>query len=237
MGSIFPVWVTSALIITIWGTSLLAFFVIGPYWLRSFMTEARRRQIREEGIVLRITDVWPEVPRRKPPLEAIWSFLARLVVLALPLVLVIDGLFLRKGILDAPALTVSFPGTFYVQVIGSGMALTGALVLVLAARALIENVAARAPEEQRLINRGIYSRVRHPFYLHVFLITSGTVLLTLNYLALLQLFFYVWSEGPENVVKMIRAEEQKLIDKFGDDYRHYMKGTGRFLPKLRRTSS
>jgi protein-S-isoprenylcysteine O-methyltransferase Ste14 len=28
-------------------------------------------------------------------------------------------------------------------------------------------------------------------------------------------------------------EEQRLIDKFGDDYRQYMAQTGRFFPKLR----
>jgi protein-S-isoprenylcysteine O-methyltransferase Ste14 len=29
-------------------------------------------------------------------------------------------------------------------------------------------------------------------------------------------------------------EEQRLIDRFGDDYRQYMAQTGRFLPKLGR---
>jgi protein-S-isoprenylcysteine O-methyltransferase Ste14 len=28
-------------------------------------------------------------------------------------------------------------------------------------------------------------------------------------------------------------EEEMLIEKFGDEYREYMKRTGRFLPKLR----
>ncbi len=28
-----------------------------------------------------------------------------------------------------------------------------------------------------------------------------------------------------------RTEEQKLLERFGDEYRHYMERTGRFIPR------
>ena len=31
-----------------------------------------------------------------------------------------------------------------------------------------------------------------------------------------------------------RTEEQKLIERFGDEYRHYMEQTGRFIPRLKK---
>ena len=32
----------------------------------------------------------------------------------------------------------------------------------------------------------------------------------------------------------IKAEEQMMLDQFGDQYQQYMKTTGRFLPRLRK---
>jgi len=32
----------------------------------------------------------------------------------------------------------------------------------------------------------------------------------------------------------MRVEEEMMIEQFGDQYRDYMKQTGRFFPKLRR---
>ena len=98
-------------------------------------------------------------------------------------------------------------------------------------RLLAVEVYAKATDKRKMITRGIYTYVRHPFYLHGILIPVALVLLTLNYTALLFVVFYT---EPWSVTKWIRGEEQELLKRFGKDYEEYMKKTGRFLPKIRR---
>jgi hypothetical protein len=80
-----------------------------------------------------------------------------------------------------------------------------------------------------LITDGPYAFVRHPMYLGSFLIGLGIVVLFLKlwmvpvYLAL----FFVWYR-PQ-----IRKEQQKLVDKFGQQYIAYCKTTSCFFPRLR----
>ncbi len=84
--------------------------------------------------------------------------------------------------------------------------------------------------EHRLVTHGPYRWVRHPMYSFSFLLFSAFTLLTAN-----------WFIGLMGLLAMtllvVRTpiEEAKLIEAFGDAYRDYMKGTGRFLPRWRRT--
>lgn len=79
-----------------------------------------------------------------------------------------------------------------------------------------------------LVTTGPYRLVRHPFYVSVGLLIFAVTLLTAN-----------WFIGLGGLLVMtllvVRTpiEEQKLIEKFGDEYRAYMARTGRFLPKGR----
>jgi protein-S-isoprenylcysteine O-methyltransferase Ste14 len=66
----------------------------------------------------------------------------------------------------------------------------------------------------------------------IFIVFSiAMALLTLN--LLIVLFSILISISFPSVA---RQEELMLIDTFGDDYRAYMKRTGRFLPRLRHSS-
>ena len=80
----------------------------------------------------------------------------------------------------------------------------------------------------QLIAVGPYRRVRHPMYTALFCIAFAYSLLSAN-----------WIVAGANVLAVtlmylarVRDEEQMLIDQFGDEYRAYMKGTGRLLPKV-----
>ena len=81
--------------------------------------------------------------------------------------------------------------------------------------------------EHRLVTSGPYRWIRHPLY------TTGFVLLLS-----LMLLTGVWTLGVLAVfllcAMMLRtpSEEARLIETFGDDYRAYMRRTGRFLPRL-----
>lgn len=78
-----------------------------------------------------------------------------------------------------------------------------------------------------LVTSGPYRWVRHPFYVALLLLVSAAFLLTANWLigALgLAVFLLLAVRTP--------IEEQKLTERFGDEYRRYMARTGRFVPRL-----
>jgi protein-S-isoprenylcysteine O-methyltransferase Ste14 len=83
--------------------------------------------------------------------------------------------------------------------------------------------------EHTLVTHGPYRWVRHPFYDVVLLGVVSMSLLTANWLlALFGLTAFAM------IVIRTRIEEEKLIERFGDEYRVYMELTGRFLPRLTR---
>ncbi len=90
---------------------------------------------------------------------------------------------------------------------------------------LTDTVATRA--DATLVTRGPYRYVRHPFYVTAALLMLAAGLLSANVL--------IVAAGLVVIVMLaLRTpiEEQKLIEKFGDDYRSYMVTTGRFIPRF-----
>ena len=80
-----------------------------------------------------------------------------------------------------------------------------------------------------LVTRGPYRWVRHPFYLSVALLIAGSSLAAASwYLPVVGATFLSF------IVLRTRIEEEKLVARFGDAYRVYMKDTGRFWPRLTR---
>ena len=82
-------------------------------------------------------------------------------------------------------------------------------------------------KEHKLITRGIYRWIRHPLYTigSSFIISFGMMadnwfIAAFGILA----FILMASRTPK--------EEANLIEKFGDEYREYMKRTGRYLPRF-----
>jgi protein-S-isoprenylcysteine O-methyltransferase Ste14 len=78
------------------------------------------------------------------------------------------------------------------------------------------------------VTDGPYYWVRHPFYDVVFLWILSMSLLIANWLMALSGF----SVFAMMVIRT-RIEEEKLIERFGDEYRAYISRTGKFLPHLR----
>jgi len=79
----------------------------------------------------------------------------------------------------------------------------------------------------RLLQEGIYGRVRHPRYLAVMLGTVAMALFT-NYLAafVLAAIAFPW------LYLIIVLEERELLDRFGDEYRSYQQRVPRLIPRL-----
>jgi len=85
----------------------------------------------------------------------------------------------------------------------------------------------RVLPDHRLVTNGIYKYVRHPISLAVFIYDPGIPLIFsslygfLITLALIPLVLY-----------RIEIEERMLIQKFGDEYRDYMRRTKKLIPFL-----
>lgn len=82
-------------------------------------------------------------------------------------------------------------------------------------------------KEHKLVTNGIYKYIRHPLYTF-----GSSMFLTFGMMAD---SWFIAALGILTFILMaIRTpkEEANLIEKFGDEYRDYMKSTGRFLPKL-----
>jgi protein-S-isoprenylcysteine O-methyltransferase Ste14 len=84
-------------------------------------------------------------------------------------------------------------------------------------------------EEHELVTDGPYHWVRHPLY------AVGT-----SFFMSLGMVAANWFMGLASLVVMVMLlirlpkEEEKLIERFGDEYRAYMDRTGRLLPRIER---
>ncbi|NWF65211.1 MAG: isoprenylcysteine carboxylmethyltransferase family protein, partial [Chloroflexi bacterium] len=81
--------------------------------------------------------------------------------------------------------------------------------------------------EHKLSTRGIYRWVRHPLYTigSSFIVSFG-MMADNWFIALFGVLAFI------AMAVRTPKEEANLIEKFGDEYREYMKRTGRFLPKI-----
>jgi protein-S-isoprenylcysteine O-methyltransferase Ste14 len=83
-------------------------------------------------------------------------------------------------------------------------------------------------DDHKLITAGPYRWVRHPIYSSFFVFLVGSGIITRNWLiGLVELAILV------NMAIRIGREEKMMLERFGDQYREYMKTTGRLFPRLR----
>ena len=89
----------------------------------------------------------------------------------------------------------------------------------------------RAQREGRVAREGPYARIRHPQYVGFFLIMTGFLLQwpTLLTLAMYPVLVWVYS-------RLSISEERDSVERFGEDYGHYMAQVPRFMPRRRRTA-
>jgi len=82
-------------------------------------------------------------------------------------------------------------------------------------------------KEHKLVTNGIYRYIRHPLY------TFGASMF-ISFGMIADNWFIAALGILTFILMAIRTpkEEANLIEKFGDEYREYMKQTGRFFPKI-----
>jgi protein-S-isoprenylcysteine O-methyltransferase Ste14 len=110
---------------------------------------------------------------------------------------------------------------------GVGLAVVAALLIWTfrnLGKNLTDTVVTR--KDHTLVTTGPYRWVRHPFYVAFALVVLANSFVTANWF-----LFVTGSVVFVLLVVRTRKEEDRLIERFGDDYREYMKRTGRFFPR------
>ncbi|MFL5327272.1 MAG: protein-S-isoprenylcysteine O-methyltransferase [Gemmataceae bacterium] len=82
--------------------------------------------------------------------------------------------------------------------------------------------------EHELVTHGVYRRIRHPMYAAIFLFGIAQGMLLANWLAGWSAFVCF------AVMYLVRfpREERMMVDQFGDEYRAYMRRSGRIFPRI-----
>jgi protein-S-isoprenylcysteine O-methyltransferase Ste14 len=124
----------------------------------------------------------------------------------------------------------SLPLPVWLRWLGLAAAGLGGILFVWAVHTLGKNLTDTVVtrRDHSLVTSGPYRWVRHPFYVACLLAVPGVSLAMANWY-----FLVVAGIGLGLLVVRTRIEEEKLIERFGDDYRDYMKRVGRFVPRLR----
>ena len=91
------------------------------------------------------------------------------------------------------------------------------------------NMSMEIHSEQKLVDYGIYRRIRHPMYSAIFLSTFGQALLMQNWLA----GFSAIPAFAALYFTRVPQEEAMMVKRFGDEYQDYKKRTGRLVPRFR----
>lgn len=124
----------------------------------------------------------------------------------------------------------SVPLPLWLRGLGVAVGLAMLPVLYWVVRTLGRNISETVltKEDHRLVTQGPYRWVRHPLYSVATIIFVSLGLVAANWFIIVMAVVII--VGMTLVV--IPKEETQLISKFGDEYREYMKRTGRLAPRI-----
>ncbi|MBI5935630.1 MAG: isoprenylcysteine carboxylmethyltransferase family protein [Chloroflexi bacterium] len=124
----------------------------------------------------------------------------------------------------------SLPFPSWLRLTGVGIAVAGFVLLQWSQTTLGKNWSdtPRMIKEQTLVTSGPYRWIRHPIYSAFLLILGATLLIAANWLIGLTWLGMTALE----ITSRIGFEESLMLEYFGEQYREYMKRTGRLAPRL-----
>jgi len=112
-----------------------------------------------------------------------------------------------------------------VNAFGLDLFLAGLSMRLVGRRTLGKHYSYGLKPPEKLIKHGIYKHVRHPIYLAMLLYTSGVPLVFSSIYGFMPTLGFI-----PFILYRIKIEEKMLIEKFGDEYREYMKKTKKVIP-------
>ncbi|CAM3509280.1 MULTISPECIES: methyltransferase family protein [Cupriavidus] len=108
--------------------------------------------------------------------------------------------------------------------IASNILIFGGFLMLSSAWRVLYN----AQQEGRLATTGLYAHIRHPQYVAFILVMAGFLLQWPTILILLMFPVLAWM-----YVRLARAEEQDVLEAFGQQYEAYRRRTPGFVPRIR----
>lgn len=84
-------------------------------------------------------------------------------------------------------------------------------------------------EKSTVIKKGVFSIVRHPIYLSEILLYFGLLMLSISLAAT-----FIWIAAIAFLHYISRYEEKLLLQRFGEEYREYMRDVAMWIPYIRR---
>ncbi len=183
---------------------IIAFALHRGYYVRKYGPEQHTLKKREEGLLSRIAGIL-----------GLLGFVVALIYALNP-----DWL---SG--------ASLPFAMWLRWAGVGIALLGFGLLQWAQTTLGRNWSdtPRMMKEQALVTSGPYQFIRHPIYSAFLLIFSSLLFVSANWLIGL-----AWiGMAVLEIATRIAYEEHLMLEYFGDEYREYMRRTGRLIPRLK----
>ena len=136
--------------------------------------------------------------------------------------------------LDVPWISwsrLTFPS--WLRWLGAIGASSSVLLVAWTHRALDKQYSAEfaIQKDHVLVTTGPYAKTRHPMYTALNMFSFSMTMTTSNLLvllfAILVILPFPW---------IAREEERVLLETFGEEYREYMRRTGRFFPRIRQRS-
>jgi protein-S-isoprenylcysteine O-methyltransferase Ste14 len=191
-------------------------------WEHTSLSEARRAEIEAAG------------PEGVPVAIRVWRLAMIAMLIGIPLLFAVDGFVDGIRILYQPSLSFLAGPDLILQVAGIVASALGLAILVGLGRKLAVNVYRLAEGERRMMTTGFHRFIRHPFYIHFYLLPLSSFLISLNYLALLLLVPYTMLWEPKLLTTWMREEEDALRRRYGAEGEAYLRRTGRFIPRFRR---
>lgn len=126
--------------------------------------------------------------------------------------------------------TFRFPFPAGIRWLGAGIIFTGDLLFIWSHKSLGKNWSPilEIRKGHTLVTDGPYRFIRHPMYAAILLIGIGVSFLSANWIVTLSYML------PVICLYMVRVsdEEKMMAEQFGNEYREYIKRTGRLIPKL-----
>lgn len=124
----------------------------------------------------------------------------------------------------------SFPAPIWLQWFGVGIGLLSIPAVYLVLRALGKNVSETVltKNQQELVKKGPYRRIRHPLYSTGIMLFTALGLIAANWFILT--FTGLALMGVRLII--IPREEKELQARFGDAYTQYIRESGALIPRF-----
>lgn len=189
---------------------ILAVVLIAALLIRAYYTNQARQAVQEDGVTLK---------------ESRQNELFRLALRYLGYAILGVAIFVPSLLAWA-----AIPLPQWLRWLGAGLGVVSVFLLWWVQHALGRNFSnnLHVLGKHQLVTHGPYRWVRHPMY-DVFYLLAVTFFLVSANVAIGLLWFVVVTYV---VASRLDREEQVMIETFGDQYRTYMKRTGRMLPRV-----